>query len=187
MNKITLIICAILLFFSCKRGRPKVIATQKDTVIATAGTQIIKTDRIKVTKQESSLAIEGLYVAKPLEGGTESCDMSVRIKKRQAGGYTYHFTINDTRLTGRVTLSKSEDKKDTYITFKGIKWAEYEGDISKREDSDADDNSPDLELPVGVSGQLSGNKIVIQNSGNAMNYYTVFSECGSKYIRLVKQ
>ena len=90
-------------------------------------------------------------------------------------------------LTGKVTLSKSVDKKDTYITFKGIKWAEYEGDISKKQDSVEDNNSPDLELLVGVSGQLSGNGIVIQNSGNAMNYYTVFNKGGSKYIRLVKQ
>jgi hypothetical protein len=37
-----------------------------------------------------------------------------------------------------------------------------------------------------VSGLFNNDTIVIQNYGNAMNQYIVFSECGTKYIELVR-
>lgn len=129
--------------------------------------------------------ISGFYKSVPQEGEDDHCDMSVRISKIK-GHYVYSFNISGKTRKGKVTVQWGKGKEDTYITFEGIEWAEYEGDISNETD-DQRSSKPQMKLPVGVSGQLSDKEITIQNYGNSMNYYVVFAECGQKYISLVKQ
>jgi hypothetical protein len=188
MNKCTVLILSALMILSCKSNTSKTVSTQPDTLLAKSAVKIPDTISAGLPKpKQAPYAIEGIYKAESFkETGEDSnvCDMTVEIKKSKEG-YNYKLTLSDTTYAGSVTISKNEKDKSTFVTFKGIQWAEYEGDISNRDDND--DNRPSLELPVDVGGQLLGNEIIIQNSGNAMNYYTVFSECGEKYIRLVKR
>jgi hypothetical protein len=111
----------------------------------------------------------------------EGCGISVAIKKT-AKGFSYYLKTRDTHHSGKVTLVKTSNQKYG-IVFEGIKYAEYEGDISK------DPGSADvkeLDPPAGIGGELEQDTITIQNSGNAMNYYVQIGSCQVKYIRLVK-
>ena len=188
MNKCIFLALFALVLLSCKGNTSKAVSKQPDTSLTKGEVKIPDTTSPGLPKTKQHLyAVVGLYKAERFEGTSEEsdvCDMTVEIKKSREG-YNYKFTLSDTTYAGSVTISKNEKDKSAFVTFKGIEWAEYEGDISNRDDND--DNRPSLDLPVDVGGQLLGNEIVIQNSGNAMNYYTVFSECGEKFIRLVKR
>lgn len=125
----------------------------------------------------------GHYVSVSLdEGETKSCAITVDIIKK-AGKYFYTLTT-DTTYKGSLKISR--EGKDTYVTFEGIPWSEYEGDISQDPEGEETER-PELEIPVGIDGQFSGNEINIQNYGNAMNYYVKLGSCGDKFIRLVKR
>lgn len=128
--------------------------------------------------------IEGIYKAQPIDGDIGICDMSVEIKKH-ASGYSYVFDIQGEIIKGKATLTKGDRAGENYITFEGIKWAEYEGDVSNKTDDDSVTTS--LPLPVGIDGLLTQKEITIQNTGNAMNYYVKIAACDRKYIRLVKK
>ncbi|OKS85183.1 hypothetical protein [Mucilaginibacter polytrichastri] len=136
-----------------------------------------------VNAKSTQQNITGFYKAEPLEEGGTSCDLSVLITKAN-GQYFYNLKINGKSRKGRVKITKGDKAGETYINFTGIKWAEYEGDVSKLGD---DDERPSLKLPVGIDGVLQGKEITIQNYGNAMNYYVKFFGCEEKFIRLVRQ
>lgn len=125
----------------------------------------------------------GHYVSVPInEGEAKSCDITVDIVKK-AGKYLYTLTT-DTTYKGSLKISR--EGKDTYVTFEGIPWAEYEGDISQDPEGEETER-PEMEIPVGIDALFSGNEINIQNYGNAMNYYVKLGSCGDKFIRLVKR
>ena len=48
-------------------------------------------------------------------------------------------------------------------------------------------DSKQLEIPVGIGANYATDTLTIQNYGNAMNSYTKISECGRKYIQLIKK
>lgn len=173
MNKSALLLMLPLLFVACHSKPAKtvsvIIPTQKDTI------------KLSVKPPEAE-GITGTYYAESLDGQSESCNMSVHIRKDGAE-YSYEFSINGENIKGKATIKKN-DNKETYINFEGIKWAEYEGDIS---DDPEKGDTTSLELPVGIDGLLAGKEITIQNYGNSMNYYVKFAGCDEKYIRLVKQ
>ena len=173
MNRSALLLMLPLLFIACHSKPAKTVSVVKPT----------KKDTLKSSvKLHEAEEITGTYYAESIDGQSESCDMSVEIRKNGAG-YSYQFNLNGEKIKGRVTLKKN-DSKETYINFEGIKWAEYQGDISN--DPEKGDTTS-FELPVGIDGLLAGKEITIQNYGNAMNYYVKFAGCDEKYIRLVKQ
>jgi hypothetical protein len=172
MNRSALLFILPIFFVACQSKPSKPVNVGKPT----------QRDTVKlVTKKPEILDITGIYYAVALDGQSESCDMSVEIKK-DGSGYLYEISLNGEKTRGKATLQKGDDKQ-TYINFEGIKWAEYEGDISN--DPEKGDTTS-LELPVGIDGVIAGDEITIQNAGNAMNYYVKFAGCDEKYIRLVK-
>lgn len=78
---------------------------------------------------------------------------------------------------------RSLTEQQNYLIFKGIKWAENEGAL----DEDGEPKVKDLKIPTDIEGLLSESEIQIQNSGNAMNSYVKFYDCGDKYISLTKK
>ena len=134
--------------------------------------------RLQVVPQNKE--IEGYYLSEALDGETETCSLSVKIRKAK-GGYVFTFDIGGKIISGKVKLIKSDDPKEFGITFKGIHWAENNGDISNTTQQNK------LKLPDGIEGVWSASGIVIQNYGNAMNSYMQIASCGQKYINLVKQ
>lgn len=118
--------------------------------------------------------IEGTYKA-------DGCDLSVIISKIK-NDYQYILKTNIRTLKGKASYSKNSSG-ESYITLKGIQWDEYEGDISNEDDSIP---KKELEIPVGIDALYEKDTLTIQNYGNAMNSYTKISECGLKYIQLIK-
>lgn len=134
--------------------------------------------RLQAVRQ--SKEIEGYYLSEALDGETETCSLSVKIRKAK-DDYVYTFKIGDKIVSGKVKLIKSDNAKEFGIIFKGIHWAENNGDISNTNQQNK------LKLPDGIEGVWSASGIVIQNYGNAMNSYMQIASCGQKYINLVKQ
>ncbi|WET00786.1 hypothetical protein [Flavobacterium sp. YJ01] len=125
-------------------------------------------NEIITSEKHSKDEIEGTYKA-------EGCDLSVIISKIK-DDYQYIFKSNLRTLKGKATYSKN-NSGEQYITLEGIQWDEYEGDISDESDS----------VPVGIDALYAKDTLTIQNYGNSMNSYTKISECGLKYIQLIKK
>jgi len=94
--------------------------------------------------------------------GDPICRLTMTLKYRD-NGYVYTLKGDTFTSSGKLLIEKREG--NVYFIFtntfcKGNK------------------------MPV--EGIYSGNKIIIQNYGNDMNYYSCFRECDSKYIQLVK-
>lgn len=162
----------------------------------TSPVDIVKADPKKVVTADSTKVvplnkteaafpdITGFYKSADIGNGQEPCDLSVTITKLKKQ-YFYSFSIQDSIIKGKVTVSKSDNKEVAcVITFEGIKWASYEGNIMNEDD---DNPAPELDVPVGIGAGFSNNEISFQNDGNSMNSYTVLEACGQKFIRLVKQ
>jgi len=123
-------------------------------------------------------SISGTYNSK-----TEDCNISLIISKNQKD-YHYIFTTKNRTLKGKAIFSQNSSG-EKFISLEGIKWDEYEGDISNEEN----DSIPakELKIPVGIDALYVKDTLTIQNYGNAMNSYTKISECGLKYIQLIKK
>ena len=125
--------------------------------------------------------IEGVYKTENSENKIEPCNLIVTITKKN-GKYYYNYKSESRTLNGKVSFYRDID--EAYITLEGIKWAEYEGDVTNQDDENYEEK--ELDLPIGINGSLSENEILIQNDGNAMNYYVKLNDCGVKYIYLKK-
>jgi hypothetical protein len=163
---------------------------------ANRATAQIKTVKIKpnsatnaqkkhILKHQINLpAIEGYYKSELIDGETDSCDLSVRIKKIK-GQYYYTFYRGSHVEKGKIKLTKGDDLNEMYITFRGIEWKEYEGDVT---DAKNKDRRVKLKRPIGIEGTWTDEGIMIQNYGKAMNYYVQIEWCNAqKFIKLVKQ
>lgn len=188
MNKITLIITLVFAFAteSCTKkeenqieNAPKVTALSTDTL--TKDNDSIKSD----ISSENDLAenkdqlfdIEGNYLSKD----NANCKMSLKLYYSE-GKLKYDLKTEHKKITDFAILELNEKKDGYFITLKNIEWSENLGAT----DSDGNTTDKNLPLPKEIQGSLSKNEITIQNSGNAMNNYEKFSECGLKYINLIK-
>lgn len=176
-SKIVYVLFLGLLISACN-NKPKP-AVEKD---ASKSKILLQTN----TDEES---IEGLYETHPESDNSDECNISVEIKKGKSG-YTYFLKTKLRKIKGIANLTTNESG-EKIIVLEGIQWDEYEGDISREEENDSiadsEENSQQLEIPVGIGTSYTKDTLTIQNYGNAMNSYTKLSECGRKYIQLIKK
>lgn len=123
--------------------------------------------------------IEGNYEFKKEE---TICKMNLTLYY-QKNQLKYKLKTNTREFSDDAEIELNEKKDGYYITFKNIEWSEYLGGL----DNEGEPIDKNLSIPENVSGTLYKNEIIIQNYGNAMNYYVVFDECGEKYIELIKK
>ena len=174
-NKITTAILVIAIISSCnKKPEPAAeITTTNDTI---------------ALSKNSKDVIEGIYETKPEEDGSNDCKITLEITKTKTG-YSYFLKTKKRQLKGIANFT-AEDSGDQYLILEGIKWDEYEGDISNDEETDSISDSKKqkkkLEIPVGIDASYVKDTLTIENYGNAMNSYTKLSECDLKYIQLIK-
>lgn len=145
-----------------------------------------KIENISVSENSKKEAIHSETNSKDeIEGTYKSaeCDISVIISKIR-NDYKYILKTNIRTLKGKATYSKNSSGEN-YITLEGIQWDEYEGDISNEDENDSI-TKKELEIPVGIDALYVKDTLTIQNYGNAMNSYTKISECGNKFIQLIK-
>jgi hypothetical protein len=167
----------LLILSACQDpGRPvKQLHTTKETPEVVSGVQT----KPSAASDKNDPDISGEYEQTDTTDG--GCPISVTIWKSPTG-YRYKLTNDKKHYTGKVKLEKDADQS-TGIIFEGIPYAEYEGDVSQLDDHA---ERPQPKLPVGVGGLLNGDTILIQNYGNAMNYYVQFGGCDAKFISLIK-
>lgn len=148
-------------------------------------TPIPKIVTVTLEKPFDKKLIEGTYETKTEEN---DCQLSLQITKTKSG-YSYFLKTKTRQIKGTATF-KIQKYGEKYLILEGIKWDEYEGDISHEEEndsiSDSETSSKELEIPVGIEASYVKDTLTIQNYGNSMNSYTKLSECGRKYILLIK-
>jgi hypothetical protein len=137
--------------------------------------------RVPITTDTAG--IEGTYTEKLAGTETGSCPIKAIISKTLKG-YHYQLSLREQYYEGTATLTTSDEQ--TYLTFEGITWAEYEGDISGDTTEQATDETAG-ELPVGIGALVQNKELNMQNTGNSMNYYVKFAGCDRKYITLIKK
>ncbi|AWK03466.1 hypothetical protein HYN56_04200 [Flavobacterium crocinum] len=138
----------------------------------------IKDERI-ILKEGTKDEVEGTYT-----NTAGDCPISLIISKDK-NEYQYVFKTAIRTLKGKARYSHN-NSGEKYLVLEGIQWDEYEGDISNEEENDSL-SSKELEIPVGIDALYVKDTLTIQNYGNAMNSYTKISECGLKYIQLIKK
>lgn len=175
ISKLTPTLLITLLLLACN-NKPKPVVLQITPE---------KTAIDSINKKSES--IEGFYETKPEPNSTGECGISVEIKKGKSG-YTYFLKTKLRKVKGIASFTKNESG-EKYITLEGIKWDDFEGDISREEESDSLSNSStkEPEIPVGIDASYVKDTLTIQNYGNSMNSYTKISECDRKYIQLIKK
>ncbi|PIF31914.1 hypothetical protein CLU81_2423 [Flavobacterium sp. 9] len=172
--KITIIVLSFLLFSACK-DKSKSVTDENNS----------KEVLIDLTNKKDE-SIEGLYKTEPDPNSTDECEISLEIAKIKSD-YVYFLKTKLRKVKGKATFSTNESG-EKYIVLEGIKWDDYEGDISNEDETDSiSDSKEALEIPVGIDASYVKDTITIQNYGNAMNSYTKISECGRKYIQLIKK
>ncbi len=125
--------------------------------------------------------IEGTYY-------DEMCGLTLMISKAQ-GEYYYEYISDERKVDGKVRLSTNEDQ---YFILENMEYAEDYFDVSLAEDNEEKQKEYDRlkkigKRQVGIDCYYDDEEIVIQNYGNAMNYYVKLYDCGEKYIHLIKQ
>lgn len=172
--KITIITFSLLLFSACN-DKPKSVTNENNS----KEVLIDSTDK-------NDESIEGLYKTQPDPNSTDECEISLEITKIK-NDYLYFLKTKLRKLKGKATFSTNESG-EKFILLEDIKWDEYEGDISNEDETDSiSDSKAALEIPVGIDASYAKDTITIQNYGNSMNSYTKISECGRKYIQLIKK
>lgn len=168
MNNIRIftILCFYFVLISCNQKTAKPIDTET-----------LKEEKIVLKTNEKRDEIEGTYTSK-------ECDLSLAISKIK-NEYQYILKTSIRTLKGKATYSKNSNG-EKYVTLDGIQWDEYEGDISNEDENDSIP-AKELEIPVGIDALYTKDTLTIQNYGNAMNSYTKISECGLKFIQLIKK
>ncbi len=149
----------------------KISGTIRDSTF-TGNWENLKTKQVfSIALKESSLIVPTLPT--DLEGdytvetdNPEICDIAVQIKK-VSGEYQYTFKTTQRDKKGKLQFIRMPEAA-VYIVFDGLIPDDQEGG-------------------AGIEGMLDEKDIVIQNSGNAMNPFTMLKECDLKYIRLVKK
>jgi hypothetical protein len=176
-SKIFYAIFILLTITACNNKKPEPIVENKNF------------DSIVPQKAKSEESIEGLYKTQSDPNNTDDCEISVEISKVK-NDYFYFLKTKLQKLKGKATFTTNESG-EKYLVLEGIKWDDYEGDISNEDEtdsiSDSKEASPLLEIPVGIDASYVKDTLTIQNYGNSMNSYTKISECGRKYIQLIKK
>jgi hypothetical protein len=177
ISKITAVFVLALLVLACN-NKPKP-AIEKDA----------STSKVSLQTNTNEEVIEGIYETQPESDNSDECQISIEISKTKTS-YSYFLKTKIRELKGIANLTTNESG-EKIIVLEGIEWDEYEGDISREEENDsiADSgtNSQELKIPVGIGASYTKDTLTIQNYGNAMNSYTKLSECGRKYIQLIKK
>ena len=174
VNKFSYIFIAIILL-SCN-NKAEIVIENDNLKIA---------DTIQTEKNQESIA--GVYKTQTDPDNTGECDISLEITNAKEG-YLYFLQTKLRKLKGKATFTSNESG-EKYLVLEGIKWDEYEGDVSNEENDSITDSKlkAELEIPVGIDASYLKDTITIQNYGNSMNSYTKISECGRKYIQLIKK
>ena len=110
----------------------------------------------------------------------EKDDFTINVYSKHRRLY-YTIQTPKRKLIGKLKITVEDA---VYIDFSNVRWAEWRGNLSDGEYADVGKPQKKEELPVGVEALFDWETegFVIQNYGNAMNYYVKFRESNSKFM-----
>jgi hypothetical protein len=106
--------------------------------------------------------------------GDETCKITLLIAK-DGNDYVFFFNVNGKEYQGKVAVYDDE------IVLEGIPWVSNHGDVQGKGVPDGSG-----EPTFGIEFVRNDGNLVVQNYGNAMNYYEKLS-CGGQYITLERR
>ena len=112
----------------------------------------------------------------------ETCIISLQIEKKEEA-YRYHLITAVKNQKGRARLKKDTEGKGVYIVLEGIKWSETSEEAALPKHG----KTIGKEAAYDVDAFFTDEEMVIQNTGNSMNYFVKLGECDKKYIHLIKK
>ena len=122
--------------------------------------------------------ITGIYKAERVNADMDACSITVEISGSE-GNYKYLLKSQRQDVNGVLLVEKSTVPGEHNIMLQGLKYDMRDDDISTGKASAA--------KPSQVPAVLKENAIMIENTGDQLNSFTVFNDCAGKYIKLVKQ
>ncbi len=170
-NFMGLCLLAGLSVISCNKTEPK---SAKNKVDSSVVSQPSDKASVSVQKPDSAEADE-------TKKDVEEKDPKVADSKNTIEG---KFVAN-TCDGGRFSLEfKNMDGKGTFKIFDKKKIIAA-GNVSSETDAKTGEITS---VTMGeIGGLYEGDKIIIQNSGNSMNEFEHFTQCGDKYLEFTKQ
>lgn len=132
-------------------------------IISCAGSKSFQNNRAGKAGVSESKSLEPDYSGTYKLSDDQVCDIVIAIQKDN-GGYAYLIKGTGLKSSGRLSIVK--DGEETYLVFKSTIRS---GD------------------KTAVEGSYSDGRIMIQNTGNAMNQYICFKQCDVKFLEFVKE
>ena len=176
--KVITIILVFSIMFSCNTN------TSNNKAI---GNSIIKKDTIKAEGKINDNPLDKKHLIGKWEN--KKCNLSFQIFKNNN---QYNYTFKSEKREMSDSLNIIEEGESIYLNFKGIEWSENKGELGPEYFEDIPDSLIEEKkeiLPIGISALFDAKeeKFVIQNNGNAMNYYTKLEEGCEKYLYFNKK
>lgn len=164
---ISLCLLTGLSIIACKNDKVKSAKTMVDSTVSA---QPVKTDSTVRIKKDSAEGDEDVET-KTAENSSE--------KKSIEGKY-----VANTCDGGRFSIEiKNVNDQPTFIIYDKAKVIATGGTSM-----DGDGITDGTSITMGeIGGLYEGDKIIIQNSGNAMNEFEHFTQCGDKYLEFIKK
>ena len=131
-------------------------------------------DTIKITKNSFRNPVKERLVQGVWKNETSNLSFKLFFKENQL-----HYTFTSPKRTFSNT---AEITQNNLIIFKGFEWSEYAGGAIDNGESEEEKEDPPLPTKIGATINFESNEFVIQNYGNAMNYYTKIEEASEKYV-----
>lgn len=151
--------------------------TWKKTNENTSYPLVLKKSRVAVAPIPADIA--GTYYISEAE--QNDCKLEI-VVTREKEEYSYQLKTTKRNIRGKLVFTRTENPNEVYMHFTGLPWDSYKGDISKgKRDAKVE------EKPQSIEAMYADGEMDIQNTGNAMNSYEKLSECGEKYLHLVKK
>ncbi|WP_299628292.1 hypothetical protein [uncultured Tenacibaculum sp.] len=131
-------------------------------------------DSIKITNETFRNPVKERAVVGYWKNETSNLSFKLFFKENQL-----HYTFTSPKRTFSNT---AEITQNNLIIFKGFEWSEYAGGSIDDGESEEEKEDPPLPTKIGTTINFESNEFVIQNYGNAMNYYTKIEEASEKYV-----
>ncbi|WP_299683246.1 hypothetical protein [uncultured Tenacibaculum sp.] len=135
-------------------------------------------DSIKITNETFRNPAKERAVVGHWKNETSNLNFKLFVTNNQL---EYTFTSPKRSFNGAAQITESN-----LIIFKGFEWSEYAGGAVDDGDEEEEREQPPLPTEIGTTIDFESGEFVIQNYGNAMNYFTKIEEASEKYVSFKK-
>lgn len=130
------------------------------------------------TVSNYSDGITGVYNAEQINEDLDACAITIEITGSE-GNYKYHLKSKLQDIDGALLVEKSSVPGEHNLMLEGLKY-------DMRDEND-NVGKASTKSPSKVVATLKENAILIENTGDKMNGFTIFNDCAGKYVKLIKQ